>query len=308
MEAVLKILNKIENPLIFLSRDSYKNLPIVKDLERTMSGFLDELMVAFTKDSLPQPDETIAELQKVFQGFDALPVADRKRRIDAALVYIRELKNLRADPAPPPPATTLALHEPEDRAACLKKLALDVQYIKGVGPKVSALLGRKGLKNVEDMLYFLPRRYEDRRQIQPISSVAVGARETVVGTVTDVIVRRYRSRRVLEVTIGDNTSLLTAKWFQGNFSYLAKRFKEGQQVILTGEVKVFLYGKEMLHPDYEVLDEADDEMIHFKRIVPVYSETEGLHPEHMAGQGMVQGMGERQGKHGSSFKGGVRTA
>ena len=40
MEAVLKILNKIENPLIFLSRDSYKNLPIVKDLERTMGGFL----------------------------------------------------------------------------------------------------------------------------------------------------------------------------------------------------------------------------------------------------------------------------
>ncbi len=281
MEAVLKILNKIENPLIFLSRDSYKNLPIVRDLERTMSGFLDELMAAFTEDSLPQPDETIAELQKVFQGFDTLPVADRKQRIDAALVYIRELKNLCAEPAPPPPAATVTLHEREDRATCLKKLALDVQYIKGVGPKVSALLGRKGLKNVEDMLYFLPRRYEDRRQIQSISSVAVGARETVVGTVTDVIVRRYRSRRVLEVTIGDNTGLLTAKWFQGNFSYLAKRFKEGQQVILTGEVKVFLYGKEMLHPDYEILDEADDEMIHFKRIVPVYSETEGLHQKYI---------------------------
>ncbi len=276
MEAVLKVLNKIENPLIFLSRDSYKNLPIVRDLERTMSGFISELMMAFSENAISNSEKTIIELQKVFKGFDVLPVPDRKRRIDAALVYIRELKNLCAEPAQPSPSV-MALHDPEDRAACFKKLALDVQYLKGVGPKVSALLGRKGLKNVEDMLYFLPRRYEDRRHIQTISAVAVGVRETVVGRVTDVGVKRYRTRRVLEVTIGDTTGLLTAKWFQGNFSYLAKRFKAGQQVILTGEVKVFLYGKEMLHPDYEILDEADDEMIHFKRIVPVYSETEGLH-------------------------------
>jgi ATP-dependent DNA helicase RecG len=281
MEAVLNVLNKIENPLIFLSRDSYKNLPIVRDLERTMSGFLGELAAAFAEDSLPNPEETITKLNTVFKGFDALPVADRKRRIDAALVYIRELKSLCADSPVSLPAADLPFHEPEDRVSCLRKLVLDVQYIKGVGPKVSALLGRKGLKNVEDMLYFLPRRYEDRRRIQPISAVAVGARETVTGTITDVIVRRYRSRRVLEVTVGDTTGLITAKWFQGNFSYLARRFKAGQQVILTGEVKVFLYGKEMLHPDYEILDEADDELIHFKRIVPIYSETEGLHQKHI---------------------------
>lgn len=280
MEAVQKILNKIENPLIFLSRDSYKNLPIVRDLERTMSAFIDELVMAFAGHSVSNPDETITALRKVFQEFDTLSLADRKRRTNAALVYIRELKTLCAGPVPTIPAE-IAFHETEDRATCLKKLALDVQYIKGVGPKVSALLGRKGLKNVEDMLYFLPRRYEDRRHIQAISAVSVGARETVVGTVTDAGVKRYRHRRVLEVTIGDTTGLLTAKWFQGNFSYLAKRFKAGQQVILTGEVKVFLYGKEMLHPDYEILDEADDELIHFKRIVPVYSETEGLHQKYI---------------------------
>ena len=280
MENVLQVLNKIENPLIFLSRDSHRNLPNVRDLERTMSGFIGELMMAFAENAISSSEKAIIELQRTFKGFDALPVPDRKRRIDAALVYVRELRTLCADPAPSIPLA-MTIHEEEDRATCLKKLALDVQYIKGVGPKISALLGRKGLRNVEDMLYFLPRKYEDRRNIQTISSVAVGARETVVGTVTDTGAKRYRSRRVFEVTIGDTTGLLTAKWFQGNFSYLAKRFKAGQQVILTGEVKVFLYGKEMLHPDYEILDEADDELIHFKRIVPVYSETEGLHQKYI---------------------------
>ena len=280
MEAVLKVLNKIENPLIFLSKDSYKNLAIVKDLERTMSGFLGELTAAFAENPVSNPGETIDEFRGVFQGFDALSLADRKRRIDAALVYIRDLKTLCAD-KPQPLTAAPSVNEPENRAASLNKLALDVQYIKGVGPKVSALLGRKGLKTVEDMLYFLPRRYEDRRHIQSISAVSVGTRETVVGTVTDVSIKRYRSRRVLEVTIGDTTGLLTAKWFQGNFSYLAKRFKPGEQIILTGEVKVFLHGKEMLHPDYEILDDPDDELIHFKRIVPIYSETEGLHQKYI---------------------------
>ncbi|MDO9515488.1 MAG: ATP-dependent DNA helicase RecG [Syntrophales bacterium] len=284
MEAVLKVLNKIENPLIFLSKDSYKNLPIVRDLERTMSGFLDELTAAFASSCLEDPglvpEGTLDELHKAFQGFDALSVPDRRGRIDAALVYIRELKTLCADPAPVLPAVQV-VQETEDRAESLKKLALDVQYVKGVGPKVSTLLGRKGLKNVEDMLYFLPRRYEDRRHIQNIFSVAVGARETVMGTITDVNVRGYRNRRVLEVTISDTTSLITAKWFQGNFSYLAKKFKPGERIILTGEVKVFLLGKEMLHPDYEILDETDDELIHFKRIVPIYSETEGLHQKYI---------------------------
>ncbi len=281
MEAVLKVLNKIENPLIFLSRDSYKNLPIVKDLERTMSGFLAELTEVFAEKPISDSPKTITEFRKVFQDFDALSLSDRKRRIEAALIYIRELKHLCDEPVLPLPAISLPVQEQEDQTACLKKLSLDVQYIKGVGPKVSSLLGRKGLKNVEDMLYFLPRRYEDRRRIRPISSVAVGSRETVTGKVTDISIRRYRSRGVLEVTIGDSTGLLRAKWFQGNFSYLAKKFKAGDRVIFTGEVKVFLYGKEMLHPDYEILDEADDEMIHFKRIVPIYSETEGLHQKYI---------------------------
>ena len=179
MEAVLKVLNKIENPLIFLSKDSYKNLAIVKDLERTMSGFLGELTAAFAENPVSNPGETIDEFRGVFQGFDALSLADRKRRIDAALVYIRDLKTLCAD-KPQPLTAAPSVNEPENRAASLNKLALDVQYIKGVGPKVSALLGRKGLKTVEDMLYFLPRRYEDRRHIQSISAVSVGTRETVV--------------------------------------------------------------------------------------------------------------------------------
>ena len=281
MEDVLKALNKIENPLIFLSRNSYKNLPVIKDFERTVRGFLDELKSVCREESATEiPEDAIQELYKTFQGFDSLPMSGKKKCIDSAFVYVNELKRLCSAPATSVPADSAALPE-KSLNEFFRKLSADVQYIKGVGPKVAERLGRKGVRTVEDMLYFLPRRYEDRRYIKSISSAGAGARETVMGEIIDVAIRRYRSRRVLEVTVDDGTGMLTAKWFQGNFSYLGKRFKPGEKIILTGEIKTYLLGKDMLHPDYEILDERDDELLHFKRIVPVYSETEGLHQKYI---------------------------
>ncbi|MBN2539057.1 MAG: ATP-dependent DNA helicase RecG [Deltaproteobacteria bacterium] len=226
------------------------------------------------------PEDIIRELYNTFEGFDSLSISDKKKRIDNAFVYIQELKSLCSGTAPSIPDNSVIQNE-GSLTDCFRRLSTDVQYIKGVGPKVATMLGRKGVRNVEDMIYFLPRRYEDRRHIKSISSVNIGVPETVMGTIMDVGIRRYRNRRVLEATVDDGTGLLTAKWFQGNFLYLGKKFKEGEKIILTGEVKIFLLGKDMLHPDYEILDEQDDELLHFKRIVPIYSETEGLHQKYI---------------------------
>ncbi len=158
------------------------------------------------------------------------------------------------------------------------KLALNVQFIKGVGPKISELLARKGIRTVEDLFYFLPRRYEDRRAVKMIGQARYGMKETVIGTVMQADLHYYKTRRVFEVMVEDKSGTLTAKWFMGNPTYLKNVFKKGCQVILTGDVRSFRLSKEMIHPDYEILDEQEeDRLLHFKRIVPLYSETEGLH-------------------------------
>ena len=72
-----------------------------------------------------------------------------------------------------------------------------------------------------------------------------------------------------------------ASWFKGNPSYLKNTFKAGQKVLLTGEVRIFGGKKSMVHPDFEVMDEGEEDSPSFKRIVPVYSETEGVHPKVM---------------------------
>ena len=132
------------------------------------------------------------------------------------------------------------------------------------------------------MLYFLPRTYEDRREIRKINKLETGKIQTIMATVILTEFRYYGKRRILEVTVSDNTATLTAKWFKGQMSYLTGTFKKGTRVIFTGNVTPNYAGKSMIHPDYEILEEEDEEnLLNFKRIVPVYSETEGLHQKYI---------------------------
>ena len=94
-----------------------------------------------------------------------------------------------------------------------EKLSLRVRYVKGVGPKISVLLERKNLRTVEDMIYFLPRKYEDRRVVRSISATRPGVKETIVGEVQSAHIRPYRRKKVFEVQVADGTGALTAKWF-----------------------------------------------------------------------------------------------
>jgi ATP-dependent DNA helicase RecG len=276
------VLEKLETPLIFSSKNSFKNLFLVKDLGATMSVFLCEL-----KNCDHQLNERnaniVSRLENMFRGFDSRPEEDKRNLISDALKLIEDLKESSCDhPAVPSNRRTIStVFEPEE---IFEKISLPVQYVKGVGPKMALLLGKKALKTVEDMLYFLPRGYEDRRSVRSVSQLRPGQKETVVGNVIDAEVKRYRYRKVFEVTIDDGTGLLRAKWFRGNLAYLQKTFVTEKRFILTGNVKVNFFFKEMIHPDFEKLDKNDDdggERIHFKRIVPIYSETEGLHQKYI---------------------------
>ena len=160
------------------------------------------------------------------------------------------------------------------------RLLTPIQYVKGIGPKLSKLLERKRIRTVEDGLYFLPRCYEDRRDLRPISELKAGRKETGVGEVLLSGVASYRNRRkrVFEAVIGDGTGVITLKWFHGSERYFKDRFKKGRQLIFSGEVRWFSHQKEIHHPDVEMVDgDMEKDYLNFKRIVPIYSETEGLH-------------------------------
>jgi ATP-dependent DNA helicase RecG len=164
-----------------------------------------------------------------------------------------------------------------------EKLSVPVQFLKGVGPKMATRFQVKKISTVEDLLYFLPRTYEDRREIRRINKLESGKVQTVIAAVVLSEFRYYGKKRILEITVSDHTSNLTVKWFKGRMSYLTGVFKKGVRVIFTGLVTPNYAGKTMIHPEYEILDEEEDDehLLNFKRIVPVYSETEGLHQKYI---------------------------
>ena len=160
------------------------------------------------------------------------------------------------------------------------RLLTPIQYVKGVGPKLAKVFEKKGILTVEDALYFLPRCYEDRSNLKKISELKAGRKETGLGEILLSGVAYYRKakKRVFEAVVGDGSGTITLKWFHGNERYLRERFKKGRQLIFSGEVRWFNYQREIHHPDVEIVDrDVEKDYLNFKRIVPIYSETEGLY-------------------------------
>ncbi|MDY6855118.1 MAG: ATP-dependent DNA helicase RecG [Thermodesulfobacteriota bacterium] len=158
-----------------------------------------------------------------------------------------------------------------------KGLSTPIQFTKGVGPKLADALKKKGIETVRDALYYIPRKYEDRRDIKTISKLEAGRMETFTGKIIDMKISPYRKnrKRILEMVLGDESGTITAKWFVSHYGYFKGRFKKGQELILSGEIKNYRCQREIHHPDVETFEDTRDSL-NFNRIVPIYSETEGL--------------------------------
>ncbi|MFQ5715903.1 MAG: ATP-dependent DNA helicase RecG [Nitrospinales bacterium] len=158
-----------------------------------------------------------------------------------------------------------------------------VRFIKGVGPKRAALLQKRGLNTIRDCFYFLPFRYEDRRQIYKISQLAAGKQAAFMGKVVNAGSFSVGGRRkIFEIIIEDDSGIIRAKWFQFNESYMREKFKRNMNVILSGQPERDHYrgsGLHVIHPDIEVFSSNLDASLEMGRVVPVYHATEGLHPK-----------------------------
>jgi ATP-dependent DNA helicase RecG len=186
-----------------------------------------------------------------------------------------------------------------------------VKYLKRVGERVALKLGERGIHTVEDLLYHLPFRYEDRLHPKPLSAYRAGDMASLVGEVRGTVLLRTRSAPIFEMTIGVKTPgaeteaamegllrpppavLETVKcmWFHG--TYLRDKFKPGQTVALYGKLEGSRSGNalgavpgatrfKMVQPTFEILpdatatgEDAEFTMLEMGRIVPVYESLGG---------------------------------
>jgi len=170
------------------------------------------------------------------------------------------------------------------QAIARKNLATPLQFIKGVGPKLCELLAKRGVHNVEDALYLLPHRYEDRRTVQSIVRLRPGMTEVFSGKILSADVTTSKGgRRFFEAVVGDESGSVTLKWFNSNPTFMKRVWTVGKCGVFTGEVSQYGYQREVHHPDVEwlgagksVSDVLAADPVNFGRIVPVYPLTEGL--------------------------------
>ncbi len=158
--------------------------------------------------------------------------------------------------------------------------------IFGIGPRYSELLGKLGIFTHEDLLHYVPRRYEDRRHLKPLATAEVGETMTVRGKIHAAKSMRWRGgRSVFEVEIGPATltskkELVRGCWF--NMPFLSRIFTVGREVFFYGKLGQSKSGTwMMMFPDFEMIEEDQDSFIHIDRIAPIYDLTEGLKQREM---------------------------
>jgi ATP-dependent DNA helicase RecG len=158
----------------------------------------------------------------------------------------------------------------------LRLLQKPLRFIKGIGPKRAEELEKFGLKSVEDLLYHLPFRYEDRREIKKICDATVGRDETFVGELRR-LQKRYNPRRRAQILIAslvDNSGALGLLWYRAP-AYLSNSLKPGQRLMVHGKVEAETGGqKRIIHPEFEILE--GDEVEPLPQIVPVYVHPAGI--------------------------------
>ena len=152
-------------------------------------------------------------------------------------------------------------------------MASELRELHGVGPRLESSLNQMGVHNVQDLLFHLPLRYEDRTRIYPIGGLYPGARAQVEGEVEHSAIVSGR-RSMLVVILADGTGRITLRFF--HFRAAQKhQLSRGTRVRCYGEVRAGYQGLEMVHPSYKrILSERDEEVS--DRLTPVYPTTEGI--------------------------------
>ncbi|HAJ77359.1 MAG TPA: ATP-dependent DNA helicase RecG [Gammaproteobacteria bacterium] len=145
--------------------------------------------------------------------------------------------------------------------------------LKGVGPALEKKFSQLGIYNVQDLLFHLPLRYEDRTRIDSIGRVSVGQQVQLQGEITGCNIQ-FGRRRSLHCVLRDNSGVISLRFF--HFSAAQKKsLQAGAQLRCYGEVRRGRAGMELYHPEYKVLQDPDSEPI-ADSLTPIYPTTEGL--------------------------------
>ena len=160
-------------------------------------------------------------------------------------------------------------------------LETPVQFIKGVGPTRADQLNQLGIQTVGDLLLYFPRRFDLRKQAQPIDTVRGGEPAvTVTGQVVETrFVPKY-PRPFFECSLDDGTGWVTLKWFHGG--YLQDRIKEGMTIAASGAATTYREVIQLINPRFQIIYDGGSVDLANDELLPVYPASGMLGSGHIA--------------------------
>ena len=271
-------LDRIARPIEFASRDDGAHLKAITNLSDFIST---QVLSALRQQTYPRTIEArLISLRDLFVDFpSSLSLDEQRRRLQTAGLHIQALRQAAQQPDGPKALPAQSIHVSESTDGERSDLwRLPVRFAKGVGPKRTTVLQRLGIETVEDVLWTIPWRYEDRSVMTPIGNLVPGMVASICGMVGKCDAKQTRNRRLsmLEVGIEDQSGRLQVVFF--NQPYLEAVLTVGTRVMLSG--RVISGRRDWMVPrmdvaQYEVVGEGVESTLHVGRIVPVYHETKG---------------------------------
>ncbi|MCC6629075.1 MAG: ATP-dependent DNA helicase RecG [Chloroflexi bacterium] len=265
--------------------------------DRLVIGGLAGLVMNFTRglEALaPRAATIVRDAQALVADYGRLAPAERASqltalgsRLDALDALLRDVGSEPAgSPATPAPisstiATAPAAQVPPRPASVARPLdpSAPVTALPMVGEGRARLLARLGIGSVRDLLYHLPLRHDDFTRTPPIAGLMYGQPQTVVGRFTTVESSPVRGNRVRVVArLVDNTGSIRCTWFWPAQMARGKRLPLDTPVVVSGRVGQFNGVLAFEQPDYE---DADADLLHVGRLVPIYGATEGLYQKQL---------------------------
>jgi ATP-dependent DNA helicase RecG len=148
-----------------------------------------------------------------------------------------------------------------------------LRELHGVGPRLESSLAQLDIRTVQDLLFHLPLRYEDRTRNHPIGSLYPGAQVQIEGQVEHATIVRAR-RSMLVAMVSDGTGRITLRFFHFRAAQ-KQQLSRGTRLRCYGEVRAGFQGLEMIHPSYKRILNEKDELVS-DRLTPVYPTVDGL--------------------------------
>lgn len=262
---------------------------------RAVVGGLDKILPNWVADaaSTGLQESTIQTISEAIEKYPSQSIEERKASVQTLCelidsistnpdseIHINSQQELNQPPKPAPatatptPARTRAVkvqpghvRAATQNQASLIGLTADLTVLSGIGPKTAQTLEQLGLRTLEDLLYYFPRRYDDYSQMKPINRLKYGDEVSILANIKSASTRNIHGgkRSMTEAIVDDGTGALRITWF--NQPWLEKSMRPNVQLVLSGKIDMYLGRLCMNNPDWELLDQ---EHLHTNRIVPVY--------------------------------------